>query len=263
MDRLTLQNALDRISALRSVELNATELCTRQCSFCPRHDPELYPNRNLHMTLSSVDKLTKDLADIDYNGRVGFVGYSEPLLYKHLEDAISLVNKNIPKISMIEVNTNGDLLTRERAETISRAGCTHITVSMYDGDESKKFKKIVSGINVILSLKHCYNDRFDLKLVNRTDIARATTPLRIERQCYIPFYKMFIDWDGDVLLCSNDWAKKGVVGNINDTHVKDIWLGKELTNYRRLLKRGKRQLNPCRYCDADGTKLGIECFSLF
>ena len=32
--------------------------------------------------------------------------------------------------------------------------------------------------------------------------------------CYYPFYKLFVDWNGDVLFCSNDWGKEHVVGNL-------------------------------------------------
>ena len=33
------------------VELNVNELCNRTCVFCPRVDPKIYPNLNLHMDL--------------------------------------------------------------------------------------------------------------------------------------------------------------------------------------------------------------------
>ena len=58
-------NSNDPMASLISVQFNTTELCNRTCDFCPRVDPQVYPNRNLHMTVDTVDKITKDLSDID------------------------------------------------------------------------------------------------------------------------------------------------------------------------------------------------------
>ena len=38
------------LSSILTVEVNTTELCNRTCSFCPRADPKVFGNRNLHMT---------------------------------------------------------------------------------------------------------------------------------------------------------------------------------------------------------------------
>ena len=30
----------------------------------------------------------------------------------------------------------------------------------------------------------------------------------------LSYYKMFVDWNGDVLFCSNDWGREIVIGNL-------------------------------------------------
>ena len=47
--------------SLITVEINTTELCNRKCVFCPRVDPKIYPNRNLHIEISTINKIAKDL----------------------------------------------------------------------------------------------------------------------------------------------------------------------------------------------------------
>lgn len=41
-----------KLLGLSLVEINPTELCNRTCSFCPRNDPEVYPNQNLNIKRS-------------------------------------------------------------------------------------------------------------------------------------------------------------------------------------------------------------------
>ena len=47
--------------SLYSVELSLTDLCSRTCSFCPRHDASIYPNRNLNMSIDTVTRIRDQL----------------------------------------------------------------------------------------------------------------------------------------------------------------------------------------------------------
>jgi len=50
------------LSSILTVELNTTELCNRKCVFCPRYDSEVYPNRNLNMTVDDAEKIAINLS---------------------------------------------------------------------------------------------------------------------------------------------------------------------------------------------------------
>ena len=50
-------------------------------------------------------------------------------------------------------------------------------------------------------------------------------------------YKMFVDWNGDVLFCSNDWGREHVVGNLSKIYV--TWLA-NWRNIRKRLAEGNR-----------------------
>ena len=71
-------------TTLFDVEINGSELCNRTCSFCPRYDPEVYPNQNLHMSIETCSNLVDGLKKIEFYGVVTFVGFGEPLLAKNL-----------------------------------------------------------------------------------------------------------------------------------------------------------------------------------
>lgn len=250
-------------STLRSIELNVTEFCNRKCEFCPRHDPTLYPNGKSRMSLNTIEKIANDLRDINYEGRIGFVGFGEPLAYPELCEAITIFKKTNAK--WIEVNTNGDFLSRKVVENLVKAGCTHLSVSMYDFDISDTLMSMSQGLDICVTPRHNYPQKFELQLVNRTAILDDSVVVDpINRQCFVPFYEMFIDWNGDVLVCRNDWGRKGVVGNIMNSSIYDVWFSEQIVNYRKNLSQGKREkCVPCNKCNINGTRFGKESFDLF
>ena len=67
---------------------------------------------------------------------------------------------------------------------------------------------------------------------------------------------MTIDWNGDVLVCMQDWNKKIKFGNIHSNTLLEIWKNKIYSKYRMSLIKGSRKLSPCNKCNADGTLHG-------
>ena len=87
------------------IDISITELCNRRCVFCPRADPDFYPNQNLHFSIDLAKKIAGELIYNNYKGGVVFCGYGEPLLHPRIYDLIS-VFKGIH----LEIVTNGDKL---------------------------------------------------------------------------------------------------------------------------------------------------------
>lgn len=253
-------NATDLTSTLQTVELNIIEVCNRTCSFCPRGTP-LYKNTNNKMTIEVIRAIATSLQEMNYTNRISFVGFGEPLLHKQLPQFINEISKNV-SAKWIEIITNGDYITYDKVKELSDAGCTHLTVSMYDSDISTSVSNMLSTLPIVLTFKHLYHS-FDT-LVNRTEILENIQILDINKPCYLPFYKMLIDWNGDVVLCNNDWARSVLFGNVTSESISDIWLGKQLNYYRQHLKNGDRKLlNPCNRCNINGTLYGKDSFNLF
>ena len=82
----------------------------------------------------------------------------------------------------------------------------------------------------------------------------------LKKPCFYPFYKVLIDHDGAVLMCSNDWKKKKIYGNILKESLLKIWSSHEFNNTRKKLICGDRTSDPCRLCDVDGTMNGNKSF---
>ncbi len=58
--------------------------------------------------------------------------------------------------------------------------------------------------------------------------------------CPYPFYVMAVNADGSVSLCGNDWSHATVVGNVKDRSMLEIWQGKALFEFRKMLLEGRR-----------------------
>lgn len=256
--------ATDIVTSLRIVEINPIEICNRSCEFCPRSDPKLYANQKFKINFETTEKIAYDLKEINYNGRIGFVGFGEPLLHKQLSESIEIVRNIVTTARWIEVNTNGDFLTSELIKELADAGCTHLTVSMYDGDITDKLYKMKGHTNITITPRHCYSDHFELRLVNRKDIISESGSQNIQRSCFLPFYKIFIDWNGDVLVCGMDWGRKSHLGNVLKESINDIWTGELFASYRKeLIKGNRKNCTPCNYCDVNGTLQGRDSFEIW
>jgi len=126
-------------------------------------------------------------------------------------------------------------------------------------DELQKFKKywIAKGLPT-LTFTIC-NRSGDLpdfdtfKLQNPKDAMVHWFKIDIQKmmtRCCISLLAEFnILWNGDVIVCSNDYSKKLVLGNVNDETIKDIWNGKQYQALRELHWSGEYNKIPvCRSC---------------
>ena len=110
-----------------------------------------------------------------------------------------------------------------------------------------------------LRKSYYHSDNFS-GFTNRAGAVKVNTELlkeNIKNKCYLPFYKLFIDWNGDQILCCEDWFKlsKNKL-NINTHTLKEIWESAFLDKYRQHLKDGKRDLAVCNKCNIHGEKVG-------
>ena len=263
-----VQHDVEGIPIFSLIEFNVTELCNRTCEFCPRVDPEVYPNRKLFISLELMEKISKDLSSFNYTGNVLFSAFSEPLLHNDLESLISVVREYCPE-SRIEVVTNGDFVTGERTQSLFDSGLTTLLISMYDGPQQiEQFTAIRNDLGLsedqfIVRVRYLSRgEHFGLTLSNRagsTEIADLgvgglSEPLK--QRCFYPNYQMMVDYDGSVLLCPHDWGKKLRAGNLMQESVLEVWNNKVMGFARRKLGDADRRFAPCNVCDVEGTLMG-------
>ena len=82
--------------------------------------------------------------------------------------------------------------------------------------------------------------------------------------CTYPSYTLFVDYNGDTQMCSHDWGKKMIMGNIKTKSIKEIWTSKKFNYARKKLGKADRNFSPCNVCDVKGSLIGkkhAECWS--
>ena len=210
-----------------------------------------------------IEKLTKELKEINYKGSVVLCGYGEPLLHKEIYN----ISKKLAEAAFVEIVTNGDPLTKDKIKKLYNSNVNKILVSLYDGPEQvKKFSEMANAAQVpedFVILRHRWfseKEDFGLKLTNRTGTIKVGNQDKLNTfsYCYYPSYSVLIDWNGDIFLCSQDWQRRRTMGNIMQENFFDIWTNSTISKYRKNLLNGKRCDSPCTECNAEGTVLGAK-----
>lgn len=256
------------------IELNINEICNRKCPFCPRVDPKIYPNQNIHMDLKIAENIANQLADLNFSGIVNISGTGEPLLTKYIPDIVKLFGD---RGIHIEIVTNGDMLIRKRGKKLIKdlydSGLCQFVVSMYDGPEQiEQFNTLFASCGIDknqYSLRDRWYDEsedYGLLYTNRagnigfehlSDIAKQKLMKSGKSACFYTHYSMMIDWNGDALLCCQDMYNRTVkFGNVKQKLLIDIWRDGKLMEFRNKLKNGERSLSPCSNCNANGQVFG-------
>lgn len=67
--------------------------------------------------------------------------------------------------------------------------------------------------------------------------------------CPVPFGSSYILHNGDVLLCTHDWGRKEVLGNLRDHTIAELWNGERMREIRSAVSRREYAgLPACRDC---------------
>ena len=259
------------------IEFSTSGLCNRKCSFCPRSAPD-YNHVSSHLSHDFIEKISQELPKDNFY-YFNFSGFSEPLLTSHLGELIEIIKSHHPN-SRVELNSNTDLFTPKKIKSLFQSGLDMVACSIYDSEE-----RLIEVKNLLesCSLKnHQYElrprylrknkdgedalDEFGINLSNRGGMmanAKYSIPALKEplaNPCYYPFYTIFVDYNGDYLLCPHDWGKLDLIGNVSTHHIiNDIWMSERYEHIReKLLSSDRTCSNACRVCDVPGTYMGIE-----
>ena len=249
------------------IEISESGTCNRKCSFCPRSakdfvDKKEFIKSDLH------EKLCSELKNYDYAGTIRYSGFVEPLLDKNIYNLIKMAKDYLPKCN-IELVTNGDPLNLERLKKLFLHGLNKILISAYDGNkeaiELENLCKEAKLNNNQYIVRHRYlteSEDFGITLSNRggmlenAEYVIAPRKEKLKKKCFYPSYKFFLDYNGDVLMCSHDWGKKNILGNLKNENFLDIWLSEKFNLARQKLNNADRSLNPCNVCDVKGDLIG-------
>ncbi len=263
------------MNGLSVINIELTSKCNKSCWMCGRRKIERdYPELKLaygNMDFSLVKKIANQLPP---GIIVQFHNNGEPLLYPKFGKAVALFRNQIKC-----VDTNGKLLYGKQDEIINNLDT--ITVSTFEDDE--KWEEQYYNILEFLHAKGNKKPRVIIRCLG--DIGAKRRKLYTETGCLIadrilhsPMgsfgYKKktiipehgiclemlmhpAINIKGDVSICVRfDPERKGVLGNINDNTLEEIWNSEKRKEWLQKHIEGNRDVVPlCKKC----TFWGIPC----
>ncbi len=204
------------------------------------------------------------------------------MLHKGVYDFVGLASKYVP-LASVEIVSNGDIFLKkggvDRLKRLFDSGLKAISISLYDGEhqlddfQELKIKAKLSDDQVILRRRYLDNGNYGMIISNRGGliesnkfrdekedfISREDLPLK--KVCYYPFYMTKVDSNGDVLICSQDWRKELILGNLETDMIMDIWKGDKLQIVKSNLSKCNRGMIPCDTCDVNGDVIGKENYN--
>ncbi len=224
--------------------------CNNHCPFCPH----AFNNKPLGiMDWECYTAIIDQLCEIQYNGRIALMLSNEPLLETRLEKMIEYA-KNKSQRFFLDITTNGRLLTVSMVDKLFKLGLDNININDYRGDRDAYPEKMSSylepifmayGNNPKVSFKR---RRLDENLPNYAgNIPQEFNPEDFGF-CNYPFRKLTIAYNGNILLCCDDFMYDTNFGNVMKDNLIDCWNHPRLNEIRLSLLSNKR-IDLCGLCN--------------
>ncbi len=240
-----------------SVLVENTSRCNRKCSYCPNSTvgrPEVDMDINLYY------KIVDELSEICYSGRFTPHFYGEPLLDERMLELIKYARRKLPRANIV-IFTNGDLLDYDLFCKLMDAGTDYFQISQHSKEMSKNLKDLFNKLDRKTIKKRIkFINMYKKKdLINRGGIVNLP-----KQNCIKMFIKKIyrwvkpvcfvdgitIDYEGNCVLCCNDYLSSVSFGNVKNESIVDIWNKSEYEDIRYQLKiKNKKTLEICKRCE--------------
>lgn len=233
----------------QTIGIETSSECNRKCSYCP--------NSNIGrpqgiMAESLFYKIIDELSNIKYSGTISPGFYNEVLLDHRMLDFTKYIREKVPK-SKIIFYTNGDFLSYELLHKFINAGVNIFRIA----EHSKQPGQIIQNTLAKVRLdgrfieKHIDYVKFyghSELLMNRGGLVNRVENTNISPWCdYVNTY-MNIDWQGNVVLCCNDYLSSYVLGDVNNESLIDIWNKPANKVLRTKISCGIFEYDICKKC---------------
>lgn len=240
-----------------SVSVENTSRCNRKCSYCPNSN--IGRPRN-DMDINLYHKIIDELSEINFSGRFTPHFYGEPLLDIRIIEMMRYTRIKLPK-AFIVIFTNGDLLDYNLYNKLIGVGVNYFQISQHSEEMSVNLKDLFSHLN-----KNDIKNR--IKFVNmykKKDLINRGGLINLPKQNFVKMFikKIYrwirpvcfvdaitIDYEGNCVLCCNDYLSSVKFGNVKNESIVDIWNKPEYQNIRnQLMIKNKKTLNICKKCE--------------
>jgi len=235
-----------------AIAIETTTYCNLRCEFCPnkKYERGLLKNKKL-MDINLFKKIINELSEINYHGQILLHFYGEPLTDERLPDLVKYTKEKLPN-SIIQINTNGFLLTIPLYKELIISGVSRFLITQYSKETPLTIKKFFEYIkkNPSDKIKIIYRRLGkDLGLSNRGGEIKVKKCSDFERPiCLYPNNSIIIDYGGNWVLCCNDYHSSIKFGNLKNEKLLDIWNKPSYKRLREEIRQRNFKLPICKRC---------------
>ena len=231
-----------------SIECNS--FCNRSCSFCTRTTDT---REKARMPEELVYKVLYELAHINYKGLISFHFYNEVFTDKR----IFTFFEKCQELELYNyVFTNGDYLTKDVVERLSKYNIKEFALSIYDWETEEDFDAKCIALNKELKLNEYSWEYYTIKggenFGNRAGYVQHKVEeltLPIAAACSKIEKKIDVRYDGSVVMCCLDYYGIHKIGDIREQNIIDIWYGqirqKQIEDLRKGLRKCYQLCSKC------------------
>ncbi|TAD96779.1 MAG: radical SAM protein [Bacteroidetes bacterium] len=262
------------------IQIETTILCNSSCVFCPQNEMTRGPK---YMEEAVWKKIVDESRGKGILYRPFMI--NEPFVDPRLPEIIRYIRQD--PTARVELNSNGHFVPKTNVPAIIEAGLDIVRFSIdgfsqeaYDkSGRGGKLQKIVDNVLMFAEERNrqkadCY---IEVRMINM-DFNRH------EQQEFINFWSKHVDeaivtsyydwpWsgqtesfsapcpkvqkemffmvDGQATLCCWDSHERGIVGDVKQNTVEELWKGAKMQEYKSYLNKGERhKILLCSKCDA-------------
>ena len=237
----------DSFDQVHTIYIETLTACNLRCSYCPNsvYERGLIKN-NQEMETKLFYKIIDELAELNWVGDIQPHSYGEPLLDGRLPSFCSYIREKIP-LASISIYTNGELLNIDWYKKLVSAGVNKFRVTQHLENQSKgtldviryREKQDFDNIEFTYTRLNNINSRGGL-----VDVDEG----KLRQECNYPDHHVGISFDGQILICCNDYLNEAKVGNIKDEKLIDIWQKPIYKDIRANIRSGNFTLDICKNC---------------
>ena len=272
------------------VEIGTTNLCNAECIMCPHLKLKKMGTMDMGLYRKIIDNcerlgikvitlsffgepfLDKELIEkIKYaKGKGMFVAFYSNASLLNEEWAKKIINSGLDGITIsfdgysketyekIRVGLKFEVVKKNILNLIEtkkkmKKNNPQIILVLVELEENKKeikqfykeWNKKVDGINII-NMRNWANK---IKKEGTKESFHFNKNLK-KKPCSLIWREMVVDWNGEVVLCNDDWNHSNVLGNLKKQTIEEIWKGEKLNKIRKAHMKGEFSKIPlCSGCN--------------
>ena len=226
------------------------------------HNEPLLDKNLLNYAKKFKKEMPTKILEIETNGSL-LTKENIPLLYKYFDNIYISLSASESKTYKEVTNTKN---FRKIYSTLKYISTSKIwmdkTIIRFinqkvNTNEKREFKKYWNKIGFKV-LSYDMNNRAN----NVSDFEKKSPPRnrfkkrmlkfvskKLLNKCPIPFRLLSICSNGDVPLCFNDWSKNNIMGNVNQSTIREIFNSKQYKKVREETKNHTIKNNLCEHCN--------------